>query len=207
MNFTFSYAQQRHKTTKSRPVTTHRKAPITKSCEVSGVITYFHNKFIRKRPDVGATIRFIKTEDLDSTQFNHVAYSYYMSRRSSAAAYWDYYNRFGEAEADEVIGEIYDFTKVNWNNFEAICDTLAAVQISLSLIWSNVIEKYHYEGVADGTGTYKIKVPYGKYFVLITSNNRKGIFMPEYSGRFELKRITIDKPTYILNEDFDIEVH
>lgn len=62
-------------------------------------------------------------EDLDSTIFNHTYYSAYKWSRSAAAAYWEFYNKYGQAEADRSIGSIYDFEKANWENFEAICDT------------------------------------------------------------------------------------
>ena len=65
--------------------------------------------------------------------------------------------------------------------------------------------KYRYETIVDATGAFKITVPYGEYYAYIKSENRKGIFMPEMAARFELKKIKLDKPTYILKENFDKE--
>lgn len=144
-------------------------------------------------------------EDLDSTKFNHTAYSYYKWNRSAAAAYWEFYNKYGQSEADRSIGSIYDFQKANWDNYDAICDTLGAVQIELAMIFNETDKKYNYEAVVDGTGAFKLIVPYGEYYAYIKSENRKGIFMPEMVARFELKKIKLDKPTYILKENFDKE--
>lgn len=205
MSVTVGNAQQKRKVTNRHSVTTQKKVTKVQNCEVSGVVTYFYNEFFGNRPDVGATIRFIKVEDLDSTKFNHIAYSYYKSKRSSAAAYWEFYSKYGQSEADSAIGSIYDFQKANWDNFEAICDTLAAVQLNLALILNETNKKYNYEAVVDATGAFKMTVPYGSYYAYITSNNRKGIFMPEMVARFELEKIKLNKPNYILKENFDKE--
>ncbi len=203
MSVTFGNAQQKRKIPNRRPALTQKK--VVKKCEISGVVTYFYNKFFGNRPDIGATVRLIKAEDLDSTKFNHTAYSYYKWNRSAAAAYWEFYSKYGQSEADRSIGRIYDFQKANWDNFDAICDTLAAIQFSLDIILDETNKKYHYEAVVDGTGAFKMTVPYGTYYAYITSKNRKGIFMPEMTGRFELREITLEKPNFILNENFDKE--
>ena len=205
VTITFGYAQQKRKVVNRRPVSTQKKIEKVQNCEVSGVVTYFHNKYIGNRPDIGATIRFIKVEDLDSTKFNHIAYSYYKWNKSAAAAYWEFYNKYGQLEADRSIGNIYDFQKANWDNYDAICDTLGAVQLQLALIFDETDNKYRYETIVDATGAFKITVPYGEYYAYIKSENRKGIFMPEMVARFELKKIKLDKPTYILKENFDKE--
>ncbi|MBR1502470.1 MAG: hypothetical protein IJ618_01130 [Prevotella sp.] len=205
VTFTFGYAQQKRKAANRRPVSTQKKVEKVQNCEVNGVVTYFYNKFFGNRPDVGATVKLIKVEDLDSTKFNHTAYSYYIWNRSAAAAYWEFYNKYGQSEADRSIGSIYDFQKANWDNYDAICDTLGAVQIELAMIFNETDKKYNYEAVVDGTGAFKLIVPYGEYYAYIKSENRKGIFMPEMVARFELKKIKLDKPTYILKENFDKE--
>lgn len=205
MSVTIGNAQQKRKVSNRRPIATQRKVVKVQNCEVSGVVTYFYNKFFGNRPDVGATVRLIQAEDLDSTKFNHTAYSYYKWNRSAAAAYWEFYREYGQTEADRAIGNIYDFQKANWDNFDAICDTLAAVQINLAVILDETNKRYHYEAVVDATGTFKMTVPYGVYYAYITSENRKGIFMPEMVARFELRRITLDKPNYILKENLDKE--
>lgn len=205
MSVTFGNAQQKRKVANRRPVTSQKKVVKVQKCEVNGVVTYFYNKFFGNRPDVGAIVRLIKAEDLDSTKFNHAAYSYYKWNRSAAAAYWEFYSQYGQSEADRAIGSIYNFQKANWDNFDAICDTLAVVQIHLAEILDETNKKYHYEAVVDGTGSFKMTVPYGTYYAYITSENRKGIFMPEMIARFELRKITLDKPNYILKENFDKE--
>ena len=205
MSVTMGYAQQKRKVVNRRSVSTQKKITQVQNCEVSGVVTFFYNKFLGNRPDVGATVKLIKVEDLDSTKFNHTVYSYYKWKRSAAAAYWEFYNKYGQAEADRSIGRIYDFEKANWDNYDAICDTLGAVQLQLALIFDETDNKYRYETIVDATGSFKITVPYGEYYAYIKSENRKGIFMPEMVARFELKRIKLDKPTYILKENFDKE--
>lgn len=205
MSVAICNAQQKRKVSNHRPVATQKKNVKVRNCEISGVVTYFYNNFFGNRPDVGATVRLIKIEDLDSTKFNHTAYSYYKWNRSAAAAYWEFFRKYGQSEADLAIGNIYDFQKANWDNFDAICDTLAAVQLHLAVILDETNKKYHYEAVVDATGAFKMTVPYGAYYAYITSGNRKGIFMPEMVARFELRRITLDKPNYILKENFDKE--
>ena len=205
MSVTMGYAQQKRKVVNRRSVSTQKKITQVQNCEVSGVVTYFHNKFPGNRPDVGATVKLIKVEDLDSTKFNHTAYSYYKWNRSAAAAYWEFYNKNGQSEADRSIGKIYDFQKANWDNYDAICDPLGAVQLELAMIFNETDKNYNYEAVVDGTGAFKLIVPYGEYYAYIKSENRKGIFMPEMVARFELRKIKIDKPNYILKENFDKE--
>ena len=205
VTFTSWYAQQKRKPVNRRPVVTQKKVAKVQNCEVNGVVTYFYNKFFGNRPDVGATVKLIKVEDLDSTKFNHTAYSYYKWNRSAAAAYWEFYNKYGQSEADRSIGKIYDFQKANWDNYDAICDTLGAVQLELAMIFNETDKNYNYEAVVDGTGAFKLIVPYGEYYAYIKSENRKGIFMPEMVARFELRKIKIDKPNYILKENFDKE--
>ena len=205
VTFTSGYAQQKRKPVNRRPVVTQKKVAKVQNCEVNGVVTYFYNKFFGNRPDVGATVKLIKVEDLDSTKFNHTAYSYYKWNRSAAAAYWEFYNKYGQSEADRSIGKIYDFQKANWDNYDAICDTLGAVQLELAMIFNETDKNYNYESVVDGTGAFKLIVPYGEYYAYIKSENRKGIFMPEMVARFELRKIKIDKPNYILKENFDKE--
>ena len=205
VTFTSGYAQQKRKPVNRRPVVTQKKVAKVQNCEVNGVVTYFYNKFFGNRPDVGATVKLIKVEDLDSTKFNHTAYSYYKWNRSAAAAYWEFYNKYGQSEADRSIGKIYDFQKANWDNYDAICDTLGAVQLELAMIFNETDKNYNYEAVVDGTGAFKLIVPYGEYYAYIKSENRKGIFMPEMVARFELRKIKIDKPNYILKENFDKE--
>ena len=205
VTFTSGYAQQKRKPVNRRPVVTQKKVAKVQNCEVNGVVTYFYNKFFGNRPDVGATVKLIKVEDLDSTKFNHTAYSYYKWNRSAAAAYWEFYNKYGQSEADRSIGKIYDFQKANWDNYDAICDTLGAVQLELAMIFNETDKNYNYEAVVDGTGAFKLIVPYGEYYAYIKSENRKGIFMPEMEARFELKKIKLDKPTYILKVNFDKE--
>ena len=205
VTFTSGYAQQKRKPVNRRPVVTQKKVAKVQNCEVNGVVTYFYNKFFGNRPDVGATVKLIKVEDLDSTKFNHTAYSYYKWNRSAAAAYWEFYNKYGQSEADRSIGKIYDFQKANWDNYDAICDTLGAVQLELAMIFNETDKNYNYEAVVDGTGAFKLIVPYGEYYAYIKSENRKGIFMPEMVARFELRKIIIDKPNYILKENFDKE--
>lgn len=205
VTFTSGYAQQKRKPVNRRPVVTQKKVAKVQNCEVNGVVTYFYNKFFGNRPDVGATVKLIKVEDLDSTKFSHTAYLYYKWNRSAAAAYWEFYNKYGQSEADRSIGKIYDFQKANWDNYDAICDTLGAVQLELAMIFNETDKKYNYEAVVDGTGAFKLIVPYGEYYAYIKSENRKGIFMPEMVARFELRKIKIDKPNYILKENFDKE--
>ena len=205
VTFTSGYAQQKRKPVNRRPVVTQKKVAKVQNCEVNGVVTYFYNKFFGNRPDVGATVKLIKVEDLDSTKFNHTAYSYYKWNRSAAAAYWEFYNKYWQSEADRSIGKIYDFQKANWDNYDAICDTLGAVQLELAMIFNETDKNYNYEAVVDGTGAFKLIVPYGEYYAYIKSENRKGIFMPEMVARFELRKIKIDKPNYILKENFDKE--
>lgn len=205
VTFTSGYAQQKRKPVNRRPVVTQKKVAKVQNCEVNGVVTYFYNKFFGNRPDVGATVKLIKVEDLDTTKFNHTAYSYYKWNRSAAAAYWEFYNKYGQSEADRSIGKIYDFQKANWDNYDAICDTLGAVQLELAMIFNETDKNYNYEAVVDGTGAFKLIVPYGEYYAYIKSENRKGIFMPEMVARFELRKIKIDKPNYILKENFDKE--
>ena len=81
MSVTMGYAQQKRKVVNRRSISTQKKITQVQNCEVSGVVTYFHNKFLGNRPDVGATVKLIKVEDLDSTKFNHTVYSYYKCRQ------------------------------------------------------------------------------------------------------------------------------
>ena len=182
--------------------------------DIDEIFTREGIEYIKKNPPkVFYTIKgsmyfpyyYHKVEDWDSTKFNHIAYSYYKWNKSAAAAYWEFYNKYGQLEADRSIGNIYDFQKANWDNYDAICDTLGAVQLQLALIFDETDSKYRYETIVDATGAFKITVPYGEYYAYIKSENRKGIFMPEMAARFELKKIKLDKPTYIFKENFDKE--
>ena len=46
VTFTSGYAQQKRKPVNRRPVVTQKKVAKVQNCEVNGVVTYFHNKFL-----------------------------------------------------------------------------------------------------------------------------------------------------------------
>ena len=71
---------------------------------------------------------------------------------------------------------------------------------------SEAIEKglVKYTTIVNGSGMYEISVPYGIYYVLIKSKNRKLPTVLEYKNRYYMKRVNLNSPTQIISFDFDI---
>lgn len=175
----------------------------SKTCEVSGVVRYFFNDYIGYRPDLGATIQFIKKKDMDG-EFDFTKYLEYSSYKSYAISYYTICRKYGENAALEFTSK-FGFKKADLEKFKTLCDSLSIAYFELAMITDKTSSRYCYETLVDASSSYRIRVPYGEYYVIIKSKNRKGVFKPEILGRFEIEDVKLDKPSYILSQDFDKE--
>jgi hypothetical protein len=166
--------------------TTKEKNTI-KQERIYGVVTYFFNENFGNKPDVGAEIYVIDSENIPNFNYATVDSFYNVSIYRSFKRMWtgipsnrylsDIYNK----------AKLYDLDKKNINSL----DKRASTNISLIIDSKDAIKT-----MADGVGNYSIKVNPGSYYVCIRSKNRSDSFITESSGSIKCEKIVVGE-----NED------
>lgn len=163
-------------------------------CKVQGIVQYYHNEYIGHKADMGAEVMFIKYSSALKIP-NRQKWETYQDivEKSIKAAY--YHKYFGKAEAFENAGLAEeDLTKMQELGLELAVEKNDAIEKGL----------VKYTTIVDGSGMYEISVPYGIYYVLIKSKNRKYPSVLEYENRYHMVRVDLKSPTQIISFDFDV---
>lgn len=163
-------------------------------CKVQGIVQYYHNEYIGHKADLGAEVMFIKyssTHKIPNKQ-KWETYQDLVEKWIKAAYYRKY---FSTAEACENAGFKLEDK-----------ETIQTLGLELSVEKDKAIEKglVKYTTIVNGSGMYEISVPYGIYYVLIKSKNRKLPTVLEHKNRYYMKRVNLNSPTQIISFDFDI---
>lgn len=196
-----SKARTKARTTRT---TTHKKttpAPL-KNCNVTGAIRYHFNDYQGYKPDLGAEIRFVPVQAVDSVHlkewrtFESKAHSIIMAKISiqnleNDGIYMDsskrslFYGNYGVSESDEA--------KMMKLNTEILYPEYQKLE--------NAAE---YIALIDANGTYNLTLPRGKYYVLMKSKSRtRSSYLTDITGCVHVEEVDLSLPTKILSYDFD----
>lgn len=192
--------------TKARTTQTSTQKKTTpeppKNCNVTGAIRYHFNDYQGYKPDLGAEIRFVPIQSVDSIHlkdwrsFESKAHSIIMAKISirdleNDGIYMDsskrnlFYNNYGVSESDEA--------KLMKLNREILYPEYQKLE--------NAAE---YVALIDTNGTYNLTLPRGKYYVLIKSKNRtRSSYLTDITGCVHVEEVDLSSPTKILSYDFD----
>jgi len=173
-----------------------------KNCNITGAIRYHYNDYQGYKADLGAEIRFIPKQAVDSIhisdwrKFESKAHGIIMAEISirdleNDGIYMDsskkslFYNNYGVSESDKAAMMELN-TKVLYPEYQKL---------------ENAAE---YVALIDSNGTYNISLPQGEYYVLIKSKNRtRSSYLTDITGCVHLSEISLTTPTKILSYDFD----
>ena len=169
------------------------------SSKIYGVVTYFFNRNIGAKPDIGAKI-FVA----DSTKLPPECNLEDVLRFQKALSYsfiCSYNKNNNEPIPNVIQNEIVKLNLVEVMNNKTAFDELDNIS-NMNILRLNASEKV-IKTVADGIGNFSVKVPSGTYYILIESNNRKGNTMTEIMGKIYCKKIIIkDGDEISINENF-----
>lgn len=187
----------------TRTATTRKTTPEPpKNCNVTGAIRYHFNDYQGYKPDLGAEIRFVPQQAVDSVhlkewrKFESTAHSIIMAKISiqnleNDGIYMDsgkrslFYGNYGVSESDE--------SKIMKLNTEILYPEYQKLE--------NAAE---YVALIDTNGTYNLSMPRGKYYVLIKSKNRtRSSYLTDITGCVHVEEVDLSSPTKILSYDFD----
>ena len=83
-----------------------------------------------------------------------------------------------------------------------VCNSLNTLSLSVLTAYDN--SKTKGQGFVDASSSYKIEVPYGDYYIVFKSKNRSRPLVPEFLNRYEIHKVTLKEPQYILSVDFEL---
>ena len=163
-------------------------------CKVQGIVQYYHNEYIGHKADMGAEVMFIKYSSALKIP-NRQKWETYQDivEKSIKAAYYRKY--YGETDAFKMAG----LTKEDLSKMQEL-------GLLLTVEKDQAIEKglVKYTTIVNGSGMYEISVPYGIYYILIKSKNRKYPSVLELNNRYHMVRVDLKSPTQIISFDFDV---
>ena len=169
---------------------------MAQKCKVQGVVRYKYNDYIRYKEDIGAEISFIAKADADSLNISHWDEYGRLAQKQSAHKILAKSVESSYAANEDVIRSVSKFSvndEARLKKLDEICLAEYLRGVTLS----------SYVGLVDNSGKYEVEIPYGEYYVIAKSANRKRSTLTEITGRILFKEIQIDKPMKILSFDFD----
>ena len=200
---TNAQTKTRSKARTTRTTTPKKATPEPpKNCNVTGAIRYHFNDYQGYKPDLGAEIRFIPIQAVDSVHlkdwrdFESKAHRVIMAKISIQDLENDgiymtpekcmlFYSNYGVDESDEA--------KLMKLNREILYPEYQALE--------NAAE---YVALIDANGTYNLTLPRGKYYVLMKSKNRtRSSYMTDITGCVHVEEVDLTSPTKIVSYDFD----
>lgn len=163
------------------------------NCKVQGVIQYYHNDYLGYRPDLRAEVMFIKYSSTYKIP-NRQTWETYQSLVDKWIKFGELRRYFGQTSAYEQAG--FKITDK---------DIIQEYGVNLAVELDRIIEKglVKYTTIVNSTGMYDISVPYGTYYVLIKSKNRKFPTALELKNRYRMIRVVLNSPTNVISYDFD----
>ena len=166
--------------------TTKEKNTI-KQERIYGVVTYFFNENLGNKPDVGAEIYVIDSEDIPNFNYATVDSFYNVSIYKSYKRMWT------NPPTNKILGAIYNKAKqydLDRKNINSL-DRRASINMSQIIDSKDAIKT-----MVDGVGNYSIKVNPGFYYVCIRSKNRSDSYITESTGSIKCEKIVVGE-----NED------
>lgn len=183
------------------------------NCNVSGVVTYFFNKYQGDKPDIGAKVYVI--DSISNIDFDYKAISHLNFGKSFITLYNNYYrmnlqneellklygNKKKYAEQIKEANDNKEYYKKKMDEFytEMIKynvetdEKLKELHKKTYETCSNAINKENtISKTVNGTGDYSITINSGTYYVLIISKNRTGTGLSDYSGLMFCQKIKIE---------------
>ena len=165
-------------------------------CEISGIVRFHFNDYQGFKPDLGANVFLVKTKytNMKVKQFedeHEEAYSkifpYMMAKQNQT--YKDIF--------DSDLRRICSYDENDKKLYESCSDSLFHIYYKLK-------EKSLAETFVDASGIYKFeKIPYGNYYIIFFSKNRKRLSIYESDGRKMIIPIYINKKNFIQSFDFE----
>ena len=163
-------------------------------CNVQGIVQYYYNDYIGFRADTGSEVYFIKYSSVHKvpTRQKWEKYQDMVEKRIKYTMLHRYLNR---DEAEQHSGYKQEF--------EDSIQTLGGeLLLERLLIEEEGLAKY--TAVVDASGKYEISVPYGTYYILIKSKNRKIMTPLEALNRYHMERVVLKSSTKVVSFDFNI---
>jgi hypothetical protein len=176
--------------------------------KLSGVVTYFFNKNFGDKPDVGANIYILNSNDIDSNSIKHLAeigvistfyYGVEDFKRSmksdsievATSPYADIRDMYKQSmEQDKSLIETYQ-SSLDRYNIKSEDDFNRFDQSAHDELESFKNNKQVSTFVVDGNGNFSTMLPPGKYWVLIESNHREGQSKTELLHQIHLKSVEV----------------
>lgn len=163
-------------------------------CNVQGVIQYFYNDYFGFRPDIGAEVLFIKYSSTKKIP-KRETWETYQGLIDKLIKYEKARHYFDEATSEELSG----FKKEYGDSIQTLS---AKLWLETTEYEDNNMVKY--STIVDASGRYNISIPFGTWYVLIKSKNRKLPTILENENRYQMIRVVLNNPTKIISYDFDI---
>ena len=195
-------------------------ASFSQTSKITGVVTYFFNKYQGDKPDIGAEVYVLDSVEtafdyqmykrFHSANFNRSLLSSYLKMKEENDAviakygkkrrYASYVqvakssNSRCEKNIDEFRSELANLGINTDEDFERLdkehFDMLLAATNTDKL--DNILKRK-----VDGVGNYSINVNPGVYYVIIRSNNRKDIFTSsQVMGKIYCKKVTVKENSF-----------
>lgn len=165
--------------------------------KISGVVTYYFNDNYGDKPDVGAQVLIINS--LNVPNFNYATVDSFRYANTYKILYSSYAKR-GKVP-DDIKENVQKYGVETQEGFDAL-DNRAGDELN-KIRFNNII--YCTKVSVDGNGTFSANVEPGKYYVYITSNNRKGRNMTEVMGKVNCKEVVVKSgETSNVNAKFDL---
>jgi hypothetical protein len=185
----------------------------TQTATVSGVVTYFFNKYQGDKPDLGAKVYLV-----DSTKapfFNQASIDSFMNARRYRIMQLEYLNMEAEwlsmgkkrfkdhaaemrKSADEFKHKLDSLGLGTDGEFNQLATRVAMMGAMLNE--SNSIRR-----TVDGSGNYSVTARPGKYYLYIESKNRQGSSVAEVMGKIYSKGIVLKEGDAVdVSYNFDL---
>ncbi|MFR9507858.1 MAG: hypothetical protein SNI58_08685 [Rikenellaceae bacterium] len=176
------------------------EAERVKFCNISGVVTYYFNDNFGYRSDVGAKVLVVKATKNNSNLLKYDVYKQYSMDAPDAMSYYITYEKQKGWFSEQKIREKMNFSQDDEVKFKALADRVG--NLNLNILATMEANKVYYETTVDGSGRYSLKLPYGDYFLIITSKNRTRPFIPEIINRVHIEQIKVTQSELIKGYDF-----
>jgi hypothetical protein len=162
---------------------------------LSGVVTFFFNKYQDNKPDLGAEV-FI-ADSVFVSDIDIEAIKLYKKASFMRNIYKDY-KASGLNVPDNVINDLRSYGAETEGEFKTI-DKKATANVLKVQYAVNAVKLF-----IDGNGTFSTNLPKGTYYVLIRSKNRTDLSVTELLGKVYFEKIKITNQNKTINTKFDL---
>lgn len=166
---------------------------IAQTCKVQGIVRYYHNDFVGWKPDVGAEIWIVPKSKKYPTklwlEYQDQCERWLQYRKLEKYAY-------GYQKSMEVSGFIGEDSLLVLSG-EILLQRLYIENEENKCIIKQVL--------ITGDGDYVINIPYGRYYIICKSANKKRNILLEMENRYLIYEVTLNSKSKILNFEFDAD--